>query len=105
MDGRSDSPAGFDSLMAKARAWTKRLIDVYAIFTLRVIRTSLPLLITSIRRYTWRGRVPRMNHQELFDRKQQSTDPAGRSALQNFERLMRHVALWEHACLCRGEVE
>lgn len=43
-------------------------------------------------------RVPQVDHEDLVDKRQRSTDPAGRSALQNFERLMRHVALWEHAC-------
>lgn len=39
-----------------------------------------------------------MTHESITERKQGSTDPAGRSALQGFGRLMRHVALWERAC-------
>lgn len=46
--------------------------------------------------------VPTMTHDEIVDRRLTSSEPAGRSALQNFERLGRHVALWEYAC--RGQI-
>lgn len=44
----------------------------------------------------------KFSHDRLVDRRLRSSEPAGRSALQGFERFMRHVALWEHEC--RGDV-
>lgn len=47
--------------------------------------------------------VLKMSHDSITERKQRSSDPAGRSALQGLGRLMRHVALWERAC--QGDIE
>lgn len=49
--------------------------------------------------------IPRpfkFSHEQIIDRRLKSSEPAGRNALQSFERFMRHVALWEHEC--RGDI-
>lgn len=96
-------PLCFDAIMAKARAWTARLIQASVNCSAGHCTGRLIHGIIFHSRYGKKSGIPLMTHSEITARRLKSSDPAGRGALQNFERLMRHVALWEHAC--RGDIK
>lgn len=91
-------------VMAKARKWTRGLIKTCVRLEGSQVSHNRadPNLQCLHSMFPQAEEKPKLWQDELADAESWTSDPAGREALQGFERLMRHVALWEMAC--KGEV-